>query len=158
MFAQHYASRQQRPGRAPSLSLSQLWWIADVYDWKDTLIHSAAIPPLTSWPSDGVVRNQNPLFVPAEDEKLQEVDDDDEGPDRPCSDSFPEASVLLTGVRDPAVPDPPRPHRPSRQPPTRRRRPNRARGFPGDDGECWEHEGAVECDEDDGLEGGGHRG
>ena len=61
VFAQHYASRQQRPGRAPSLSLSQLWWIADVYDWKDTLIHSAAIPPLTSWPSDGVVRKTKPL-------------------------------------------------------------------------------------------------
>ena len=61
VLAQHYASRQQRPGRAPSLSLSQLWWIADVYDWKDTLIHSAAIPPLTSWPSDGVVRKTKPL-------------------------------------------------------------------------------------------------
>ena len=67
VLAQHYASRQQRPGRAPSLSLSQLWWIADVYDWKDTLIHSAAIPPLTSWPSDGVVRNPNPAsaFCPS---------------------------------------------------------------------------------------------
>ena len=61
VLAQHYASRQQRPGLAPSLSLSQLWWIADVYDWKDTLIHSAAIPPLTSWPSDGVVRKTKPL-------------------------------------------------------------------------------------------------
>ena len=54
------------PGSAASASgsspsLSQLWWIADVYDWKDTLIHSAAIPPLTSWPSDGVVRNPNPV-------------------------------------------------------------------------------------------------
>ena len=67
VLAQHYASRQQRPGRAPSLSLSQLWWIADVYDWKDTLIHSAAIPPLTSWPSDGVVRNPSPAsaFCPS---------------------------------------------------------------------------------------------